>query len=183
VGTIQVVSGAAASPGLVFDVARLRSGNSRDKDDPVVLRLKALSEEAAQLASALATDPPAAAAGRGGRKGRANSPEEALRLLVEIRRMRFRQFESDLSANPGWDLLLDLMSAHLAGRQVPVSSACVAAGVPATTALRLVNGLVEAGFIRRRPDPNDGRRVLVDLTEDGRRRMDVFLRSVARLIG
>jgi hypothetical protein len=180
VGTTLVVSGAAASPGLVIDVARLRSGKARKKDDPVVLRLEALSEEAAHLASAPATDP--LAAGDGRRKGRGASPEQALKLMIDVRRMRFLQFESGLSANPGWGLLLDLMSAQLAGREVPVKSACVATGVPATTALRLVNGLVEAGFIRRRPDPNDGRRVLVDLTEDGRRRMDAFLRAVAQLI-
>jgi len=184
VGTIFVVSGAAASPGLVIDVVRLKSGDARHKDDAVALRLKALSEEAAHLAAALTTDPQAkAAAGPGRRKSRSNSPEEVLRLLIEMRRIRFSQFDNGLSANPGWGLLLDLMSAGLAGRQVPVSSACLAAGVPATTALRLVNGLVEAGFVRRRPDPSDGRRVLVDLTEDGRRRMDLFLRSVGRLIG
>ena len=169
----------------MIDVARLsRSGDARNKDDPLVLRLKAESGEAAHPASAFATDPPAAAAaGPGRRKGRAISPEQVLKLLIEIRRVRFRQFDNALSANPGWDLLLDLMSALLAGREVWVSSACAAAGVPATTALRMINGLVEAGFVSRRPDPRDGRRVLVDLTEEGRRRMEVFLRAVGRLIG
>jgi predicted transcriptional regulator len=163
-------------------VARLRTGEARNKDDALVLRLKALSEEAAHLASALTTEPPAAAGGQGRRRARAHSPEEVLKLLIEIRRVRFRQFDNGLSANPGWDMLLDLMSALVAGRDVPVSSACVAAGVPATTALRMVNALVDAGFIKRRPDPRDGRRVLVDLTEDGRRRMEIFLKAVGRLI-
>jgi hypothetical protein len=145
------------------------------------LRLEAPSEEPTPPACALATDP--LPAGDGTLERRSYSPEEALRLLIEIRSIRFRQFGTASSANPGWDMLLDLMSARLSGRQVPVSSAGVAARVPATTALRMVNGLVESGFVRRRPDPSDGRRVLVDLTEDGRRRMDVFLRAVARLIG
>ena len=169
---------------VVIDVARqAKPGQARNDDLHVVLRLKAMSEEAAYLASALA-DPrlngkmPASALGA----PRPKSPEEVLKLLVAIRRARFRQFETDLFANPGWDMLLDLMSARLTGRQVPVSSACVAAGVPATTALRLVNTLVEAGLVSRRPDPNDGRRVLVDLTEAGRQRMDLFLRSVGRLV-
>ena len=171
--------------GLVTDVARLtRPGDARNKDHQVVRRLKALSEEAAHLASTLATDPTDAAVdGDGAPQRSSNSPEEVLKLLIEMRRVRFRHFDTALSANPGWDMLLDLMSARLVGRKVPVSSACVAAGVPATTALRLVNGLVEAGFVRRRPDPSDGRRVLVELTENGRRRMDVFLRAIGRLIG
>jgi DNA-binding MarR family transcriptional regulator len=80
-------------------------------------------------------------------------------------------------------MLLDLMAARLASRQVPISSVCVAAGVPATTALRWVNGLIEAGLIRRLPDPDDRRRVLVELTEDGQRRMDVFLRTIGRMVG
>jgi predicted transcriptional regulator len=140
-----------------------------------------MSEEAAHLASTLASQPSDGNGTRSG-EGRSRSPEEVLKLLIDVRRARFRQFETALSANPGWDMLLDLMSAHVAGRQVPVSSACVAAGVPTTTALRMVNSLVEAGLIERLPDPKDGRRVLVDLTEDGRRRMEAFLRAVGRLL-
>lgn len=165
-------------------VRQARSGNARNDDIQVVLRLKAMSEEAAHLASALASHPSNRTGDAGGAgDGRSKSPEEVLRLLIEMRRMRFRQFDSGLSSNPGWDMLLDLMSARLAGRQVPISSACVAAGIPATTALRLVNGLIEAGYVRRMPDPTDGRRVLVDLTEGGRRHMEVFLRTIGRLIG
>jgi DNA-binding MarR family transcriptional regulator len=177
-------SGAAASPGLVTDVARQsRTGTVRTQDQ-VVLRLKAMSEEAAHLASTLALRRPAGNGGANGRGERGiKSPEDALKLLIEIRRMRLRQFETPLFADPAWDMLLELVSARAAGRPVPVSSACVAAGVPATTALRLVNGLVEAGFVRRFPDPADRRRVLVDLTDDGIHRMTQFLRAVGRRIG
>jgi predicted transcriptional regulator len=169
----------------VNDVSRLSStGEARTKDDQVVLRLKAMSEEAAYLASALATPPlDSGSADDELRVKRSKSPEEVLKLLIEMRRVRFRQFDPDLAADPGWDMMLDLMSARMAGREVPISNACVAAGVPATTALRLVNGLVAAGLVRRIPDPKDGRRVLVDLTEEGRVRMDVFLRSVGRVLG
>ena len=166
-------------------MSRLSStGEARPKDDPVVLRLKAMSEEAAYLASALATHP--LEAGSGDEELRARQPkssEEVLKLLIEMRRVRFRQFDADLAADPGWDMMLDLMSACLTGREVPISNACVAAGVPATTALRLINGLVAAGLVRRLPDPKDGRRVLVELTEEGRIRMDVFLRSIGRVLG
>lgn len=169
---------------MVVDVAReAKSGLARKDDLQVVLRLKAMSEEAAHLASALADHRLNGKAVVGAADAaRSKSPEEVLKLLIAIRRARFRQFETDLFANPGWDMLLDLMSARLAGRPVPVSSACVAAGVPATTALRLVSSLVQAGLVSRRPDPTDGRRVLVDLTDVGQQHMDLFLRSVGRLV-
>jgi DNA-binding MarR family transcriptional regulator len=171
-------------PGLVIDVAgQSRSGAARNDDDHVVVRLKALSEEAAHLASALAARPPE---GKGGspppRAGHSKSPEEVLNLLIEARRIRFRHFAASSFTDPGWDMLLDLMLARLANRSMPVSSACVAAGVPATTALRWVDQLAQEGLIQRLPDPTDRRRVLLELTEEGCRRMEVYLRAVGRLL-
>lgn len=149
----------------------------------MVLRLRALSDEAAHLASALASRP---GDGDGNAAppdpGRARSPEEVLKLLIEIRRTRFRHFAGAAFTDPGWDMLLDLMSAHLAKRPVPVSSACASAGVPATTALRWIDQLARSGFVRRLPDPNDRRRVLIELTDEGCRRMEVFLLAVGRLL-
>jgi DNA-binding MarR family transcriptional regulator len=160
-----------------------RSGTPRNHDDPVVVRLKALSDEAAHLASALASRPPdtgGTAASTNGANSR--SPEEVLKLLIEIRRIRFRHFAASAFTDPGWDLLLDLMSARLSERAVPVSSACAAAGVPATSALRWIDQLAKTGFVRRLPDPADRRRVLLELTEEGFRRMEVYLRAVGRLL-
>lgn len=171
-------------PGLRIGVAgNSRSGRSRNHDDPVVVRLKALSDEAAHLASALESRP---ADGEGNaaspHPGHSRSPEEVLKLLIEIRRIRFRHFAASAFTDPGWDMLLDLMSARLAKRPVPVTSACASAGVPATTALRWVDQLTLSGFVRRLPDPTDRRRVLLELTDDGCRRMEVYLRAVGRLL-
>jgi DNA-binding MarR family transcriptional regulator len=160
-----------------------RSGSARNHDDPVVVRLKALSDEAAHLASALASRP---ADGDGTivspNPGQPKSPAEVLKLLIEIRRMRFRHFAAPAFTDPGWDMLLDLMSARLTKRAVAVSSACASAGVPATTALRWVDQLAQSGFVRRLPDPGDRRRVLLELTDEGCRRMEVYLRAVGRLL-
>ncbi len=169
-------------------VSQIGSGERRDGDDQIVLRLRAMSEEAAHLASALSavamSAPPPDEDGEAPapRAGRARSPEQVLKLLIEIRRIRFRHFSGSSFTDPGWDMLLDLSLADLEGRPVPVSSACVAAGVPATTALRWVNVLEEAGLVRRVADATDRRRVLLEMTEDGRRRMTVYLRSIARLL-
>jgi DNA-binding MarR family transcriptional regulator len=48
----------------------------------------------------------------------------------------------------------------------------VALSVPAPTATRLVDGLVDAALAYRLPDPDDGRRVRVHLSARGRTRLD-----------
>jgi len=71
-------------------------------------------------------------------------------------------------ADPAWDILLDLYAAEEEGLHISVSSACVAAAVPSTTALRWLRILCERGLITRRADSFDGRRVFVSLSEEGR---------------
>jgi DNA-binding MarR family transcriptional regulator len=60
-------------------------------------------------------------------------------------------------------MLLDLLQAELSHLRVPVSSLCIAAAVPATTALRWLKAMVQEGLFIRRADPHDGRRVFVEL--------------------
>src|SRR5678815_4714855 len=59
-------------------------------------------------------------------------------------------------------MLLDLLQAEIAQLRVPVSSLCIAAAVPATTALRWLKTMTEKGIFLRRADPHDGRRVFVE---------------------
>lgn len=76
---------------------------------------------------------------------------------------------------PGWDILLDLFVAQIQGRRVSVTSACLAACVPVSTALRYVGLLEESGLVCRRPDERDGRRSHLVLTNRGVEAMSVFL--------
>jgi hypothetical protein len=85
-------------------------------------------------------------------------------LVIEARRHRARHFRSDLFADPAWDMLLDLLDAEMRGRRVSVSSLCIAAAVPASTALRWINAMVKDGLFVRRPDPDDLRRIYVELS-------------------
>jgi hypothetical protein len=78
------------------------------------------------------------------------------RAYLKLRRNRDRAFP-DLFADPAWDLLLDLYAAAAERRLVSVSSACIAAAVPHTTALRWINMLEIQGLILRTPDPADRR--------------------------
>jgi DNA-binding MarR family transcriptional regulator len=63
-------------------------------------------------------------------------------------------------------MLLDLLQAEIAHLRVPGSSLCIAAAVPATTALRWLKTMVEEKLFVRRADPHDGRRVFVELAPE-----------------
>ena len=55
-------------------------------------------------------------------------------------------------------MLLDLMAARLENIQVSVSSLCIAASVPPTTALRWIKTMTEEKIFERHADEKDGRR-------------------------
>ena len=99
-----------------------------------------------------------------------------VRRLLRMRRERERFFPADIFADPAWDMLLDLTAAHLEGKQVPVSSLCIAAAVPTTTALRWVRSLTVAGLLERRIDPLDARRSHIKLSQGATEAMMGYLR-------
>jgi len=96
----------------------------------------------------------------------------------EVRRRGDRRLVlgPDLLAEPAWDILLDLYLARGAGRRVAVSSLCIAAGVPTTTALRWIRVLEQDGFLVRERDREDGRRSFVDLSASAREKVELLLR-------
>lgn len=90
---------------------------------------------------------------------------KAVRRMLRQRRMREQYFPADLFADPAWDMLLDLYAARLERQPVSVSSLCIAAAVPATTALRWIKTMTDAGLFLREDDPHDGRRIFIALAE------------------
>jgi DNA-binding MarR family transcriptional regulator len=88
-----------------------------------------------------------------------------VKSVILGRRLRDKFFDAALFADPAWDILLDLYMAKLEQRRTSVSSLCIAARVPATTALRYINSLVERGMIVRTENHLDHRVVYVHLTE------------------
>ena len=87
-----------------------------------------------------------------------------IRQIIRERRLRDEYFVGELFADPAWDMLLDLYAARLEHLRVSVSSLCIAAAVPATTALRWIRTMTEAGILERTEDPHDGRRIHVALS-------------------
>lgn len=94
-----------------------------------------------------------------------------VRQVIRQRRLRDELFDSELFADPAWDMLLDLYAARLDRSRVSVSSLCIAAAVPATTALRWIKTLTETGLFERKADQHDARRIFVQLSDEATQAM------------
>lgn len=103
-----------------------------------------------------------------------------VRGAIRARRLRDQYFADGLFADPAWDMLLDLFAARLEGLTVSVSSLCIAAAVPPTTALRWITAMTDAGLLMRREDPSDRRRAFVTLTARAVAGMEGYGQAVAK---
>jgi DNA-binding MarR family transcriptional regulator len=155
---------------------------------PATARLQQLSEEVGRIASILAAlsedeATAAAVAGIGAVEGGGGERIEAsqIRAMIRARRLRDHFFKSELFADPAWDMLLDLMAARLEKQRVAVSSLCIAAAVPPTTALRWIKALCDQALFVRVADPEDGRRVFIELAETSASAMANYLRAAQRV--
>ncbi len=111
-------------------------------------------------------------------------PEAAeIRSLLRLRRMRDNFFDPVLFADPAWDMLLDLMAAQLEGDHVAVSSLCIAASVPPTTALRWIKAMTDHKLFERHADPTDGRRIFIRLSDAAANSMARYFEASKRLGG
>ena len=106
-----------------------------------------------------------------------------VRALIRGRRARSNYFPADLFADPAWDILLDLLAARLEGKEVSVSSLCIAAAVPPTTALRWIKTMTDAALLERKTDPADGRRIFIDLSDKAATAMEAYLARAAAMPG
>jgi DNA-binding MarR family transcriptional regulator len=149
-------------------------------------RLRQLSDEVSRIASTLArlsSGPGASLTVRDVAPATDLPPlsAETVRSVIRARRLRARYFAEELFADPAWDMLLDLLQAEIAQLRVPVSSLCIAAAVPATTALRWLKTMVSHGLFVRRADPHDGRRVFVELAPDASQALRRYFTEVGQV--
>ena len=176
-GSVEVVvDGDDAARSAALAVALAESGRPERLSDVAsdrnAARLRQLSDEVSRIASTLArlsTGPAAASRPTELPPVAGDLPDisaDMVRTVIRARRLRSRYFEEDMFADPAWDMLLDLLQAEIAQLRVPVSSLCIAAAVPATTALRWLKTMTLQGLFVRRADPHDGRRVFVELAPE-----------------
>jgi hypothetical protein len=146
-------------------------------------QLRQLSEEVGRIATILASLSEA-------QKDRLDGDAESgpgsvdagqVRAIIRARRLRDQYFGGDLFADPAWDILLDLFAARLERRKVAVSSLCIAAAVPATTALRWIKTLTDLGLLVRAADPQDGRRVYIELSPKTAEGVEACLKGALRI--
>lgn len=105
---------------------------------------------------------------------------EVARSAYRERRRRGEVFnDPTLFGEPAWDIMLDLFIAAKERKRLPVTSACIGAAVPVTTALRWLTVLEDKGLILRENDTADARRVFVRLSTDGYEKMIAYFSSTA----
>ncbi|MCB2079774.1 MAG: winged helix DNA-binding protein [Novosphingobium sp.] len=103
---------------------------------------------------------------------------------AEYLRRRYRDqifADPSLFGEPTWDILLDLMTSEMKGRKLSVTSACIGACVPSTTALRWLSVLENKGLVTRENDRKDGRRAFIRISPDGFRKMVNYFSTVRRM--
>ena len=144
-------------------------------------RLQQISEEVGRIASALAALSEEDQAAAEAAKGKVRVDAGLVRTMIRARRLRDQFFRSELFADPAWDMLLDLFAARLEKRRVAVSSLCIAAAVPPTTALRWIKSLSDQGLFVRVADAEDGRRVFIELSDSAAAAMEAYLRAAQRI--
>ena len=101
----------------------------------------------------------------------------AARTMLASRR-KMEQFFPTLFADPARDMLLDLFVAVEEGRELSVTSCCIAAMVPPTTALRWLSLLKAQGLVLEEPDTRDRRQKLLRLAPFARQQMRQFFDAI-----
>jgi hypothetical protein len=107
--------------------------------------------------------------------------DEWLTSTVKIRKLREKYFCDELFSDPAWDILLDLTIAKMNNRRISVSSLCIAASVPTTTALRKIKDMLADGLIFSEPDVADKRRTYINISDDAFFKMLAYTAESARL--
>ncbi len=97
----------------------------------------------------------------------ATLPVDRLREELSDRDRRREIFDNHKLSGPIWDIVLNLAQAAAEDNPLSVSSLCILANCPQTTALRHIYELERDGLLVRVRDPNDGRRRFAHLSEEG----------------
>ena len=81
---------------------------------------------------------------------------------------------SDHFGEPAWDILLDLFIHEAKGQSLSMSALCVTAGIPTSSAMKLIQRMCDDGLLERTPDLSDGRRSLVNIAPDIAHRLRAY---------
>ncbi|HET9810466.1 MAG TPA: MarR family transcriptional regulator [Sphingomicrobium sp.] len=102
-----------------------------------------------------------------------------VRAIITARKARREFFDSQLFADPAWDILLELYALECEQHRISVSKLSMNAGVPGTTGLRWVDRLESDGLVARSDDALDARRVWIRLSDKGSSAMRAFFERMS----
>lgn len=149
---------------------------------PLITEFRHLSSEVRRLLNLLQETTGGESANTEGSRRKEKLLDATLvKKLIRAEYARARAIGGKILGDPAWNILLDLLLASLEGRRVAVSSACIVAGVATTTALRLVNRMVDDGVLIRLPDDNDGRRHFLAIAPEVEDALKNYLLDLANL--
>ena len=94
------------------------------------------------------------------------------------RRARDGLFAPKLFADPAWDMLLILYCASHSRQRLSITSVCVSAAVPGTTALRWIDQLLRLGMLCKMRNPMDARVTWLDLSDKARLPLDRYFDGI-----
>ncbi|MDM7957530.1 MarR family winged helix-turn-helix transcriptional regulator [Blastomonas sp.] len=90
---------------------------------------------------------------------------EVASRYLKLRAKRSAIAEAHLWSDPAWDILLELFVGHVKGKNITVTSACLAARRPSTTSLRYIDRMLQEGLLQRERDPIDNRKINLRITD------------------
>ena len=90
----------------------------------------------------------------------------SVRNIISARTLRNKFLPSKHFADPAWDIMLDLTLARAEARNISISSACIAANVPTTTALRWLSMMIREGLVDAAPSSKGNRRKYVRISDE-----------------
>jgi DNA-binding MarR family transcriptional regulator len=105
-------------------------------------------------------------------------PPAAVRVakrIKAIRQSRAGLLDASLLGEPAWNILLALYVAAGERYALTISALSAESGVPATTAARSINRLLQLKMVRRLANPSDNRSSFIELTESAAEKLGKLL--------
>ena len=103
-----------------------------------------------------------------------NAPQYDMAMQI-VRFMKLRhRFGLAPRHDAAFNILLEMYISLCRRQQVTVGNACIASCIPSTSALRVIDMLIERGFVERDEDVSDHRRKLLRFSHTGISAMNCF---------
>lgn len=107
---------------------------------------------------------------------------ESAKLLMHFRRELEKYFPRFTFHDESWDVLLELFLSTAHGEELCVKQVLLSTGMPATSAMRLLERLEGAGLIFKSRSIQDRRQTMVNFTEEGIQSTASMLKAFSRIV-